>query len=103
MNELDSYFKKVKRSFNSLSILLLLFLGMAAFKSNRQLLRSNRDQKQVIMLPNNLEIYLLIGLSNMAGRASVFLSSMACDFVNGQMIYINGVILATIGKPSNEL
>lgn len=34
--------------------------------------------------------------------AAVFLSSNASDFVNGQIIYVDGGILATIGKPSNE-
>jgi gluconate 5-dehydrogenase len=35
--------------------------------------------------------------------AAVFLSSSASDFVNGQILYVDGGILATIGKPSNEL
>ena len=34
--------------------------------------------------------------------AAVFLSSKASDFVNGQIIYVDGGILATIGKPNNE-
>ena len=34
--------------------------------------------------------------------AAVFLSSKASDFVNGQILYVDGGILATIGKPSNE-
>jgi gluconate 5-dehydrogenase len=34
--------------------------------------------------------------------AAVFLSSKASDFVNGQVLYVDGGILATIGKPSNE-
>ena len=34
--------------------------------------------------------------------ATVFLASKAGDFVNGQIIYVDGGILATIGKPSNE-
>ena len=34
--------------------------------------------------------------------AAVFLSSKASDFVNGQIIYVDGGILATIGKPANE-
>jgi len=34
--------------------------------------------------------------------AAVFLSSNASDFVNGQILYVDGGILATIGKPSNE-
>lgn len=34
--------------------------------------------------------------------ATVFLASKASDFVNGQVIYVDGGILATIGKPSNE-
>ncbi|MXN90757.1 gluconate 5-dehydrogenase [Flavobacterium sp. Sd200] len=34
--------------------------------------------------------------------AAVFLSSKASDFVNGQIIYVDGGILATIGKPSDE-
>ena len=34
--------------------------------------------------------------------AAVFLASAASDFVNGQVIYVDGGILATIGKPSNE-
>jgi len=39
--------------------------------------------------------------SDLAG-AAVFLSSEASDFVNGQIIYVDGGILATIGKPANE-
>ncbi|HMJ70943.1 MAG TPA: gluconate 5-dehydrogenase [Cyclobacteriaceae bacterium] len=38
---------------------------------------------------------------DLAGTA-VFLSSAASNFVNGQIIYVDGGILATIGKPSNE-
>ncbi len=34
--------------------------------------------------------------------AAIFLSSSASDFVNGQVIYVDGGILATIGKPTNE-
>lgn len=33
---------------------------------------------------------------------AIYLSSRASDFVNGQIIYVDGGILATIGKPSNE-
>ena len=33
---------------------------------------------------------------------AVFLSSAASNFINGQIIYVDGGILATIGKPSNE-
>jgi gluconate 5-dehydrogenase len=33
---------------------------------------------------------------------AIFLSSPASDFINGQIIYVDGGILATIGKPSNE-
>ena len=35
--------------------------------------------------------------------AAVFLSSAASNFVNGQILYVDGGILASIGKPSNEL
>jgi gluconate 5-dehydrogenase len=34
--------------------------------------------------------------------ATVFLASKASDFVNGQIVYVDGGILAAIGKPSNE-
>lgn len=34
---------------------------------------------------------------------TIFLASRASDFVNGQIIYVDGGILATIGKPANEL
>ncbi|NNL46745.1 MAG: gluconate 5-dehydrogenase [Acidimicrobiia bacterium] len=34
--------------------------------------------------------------------AAVFLASAASDFVNGQILYVDGGILATIGKPANE-
>lgn len=33
---------------------------------------------------------------------AIFLSSSASDFINGQIIYVDGGILATIGKPANE-
>lgn len=39
---------------------------------------------------------------DLAGTA-VFLSSKASNFVNGQIIYVDGGLLATIGKPSNEV
>jgi gluconate 5-dehydrogenase len=35
--------------------------------------------------------------------AAIFLSSPASDFVNGQIIYVDGGILATLGKPANEV
>jgi gluconate 5-dehydrogenase len=35
--------------------------------------------------------------------AAIFLASRASDFVNGQIIYVDGGILATIGKPANEV
>lgn len=38
---------------------------------------------------------------DLAGTA-VFLASKSSDFVNGQIVYVDGGILATIGKPSNE-
>ncbi len=38
---------------------------------------------------------------DLAGTA-VFLSSKASDFVNGQIVYVDGGILSTIGKPANE-
>ncbi len=34
--------------------------------------------------------------------AAIFLSSKASDFVNGHILYVDGGILATIGKPTNE-
>jgi gluconate 5-dehydrogenase len=34
--------------------------------------------------------------------AAIFLASKASDFINGQIIYVDGGILATIGKPYNE-
>jgi gluconate 5-dehydrogenase len=37
----------------------------------------------------------------LAGTA-IFLASQASDFVNGHILYVDGGILATIGKPSNE-
>ena len=36
------------------------------------------------------------------GGTIVFLASKASDFVNGHILYVDGGILATIGKPSNE-
>jgi gluconate 5-dehydrogenase len=39
--------------------------------------------------------------ADLAGTA-VFLASKASDFVNGVVVYVDGGILATIGKPSNE-
>lgn len=35
--------------------------------------------------------------------AAIFLASAASNFVTGQIIYVDGGILATIGKPANEL
>lgn len=34
--------------------------------------------------------------------AAIFLASKASNFVNGQVVYVDGGILATIGKPTNE-
>ncbi len=34
--------------------------------------------------------------------AAIFLSSPASDFVNGQIVYVDGGILASLGKASNE-
>jgi gluconate 5-dehydrogenase len=34
--------------------------------------------------------------------ATIFLAGRASDFVTGQIVYVDGGILATIGKPSNE-
>ncbi|WP_339898398.1 gluconate 5-dehydrogenase [uncultured Gilvimarinus sp.] len=34
--------------------------------------------------------------------ATVFLASRASDFVTGQIVYVDGGILATIGRPANE-
>ena len=34
--------------------------------------------------------------------AAIFLASNASNFVNGHVLYVDGGILATIGKPSNE-
>lgn len=39
--------------------------------------------------------------SELAG-AAIFLASKAGDFVNGHVLYVDGGILATIGKPANE-
>jgi len=39
--------------------------------------------------------------NDLAGSA-IFLSSKASDFVNGHILYVDGGILATIGKPTNE-
>ena len=39
--------------------------------------------------------------SDLAGSA-IFLASSASDFVNGHILYVDGGILATIGKPANE-
>lgn len=33
---------------------------------------------------------------------AIFLASKASNFINGQIIYVDGGILATIGKPNNE-
>jgi gluconate 5-dehydrogenase len=35
--------------------------------------------------------------------ATIFLAGKGSDFVTGQIVYVDGGILATIGKPSNEL
>ncbi|WP_299258422.1 gluconate 5-dehydrogenase [uncultured Aquimarina sp.] len=39
--------------------------------------------------------------NELAGTA-IFLASKASDFVNGHILYVDGGILATIGKPANE-
>lgn len=39
--------------------------------------------------------------ADLAGTA-VFLAAPASDYINGQVIYVDGGILATIGRPANE-
>jgi gluconate 5-dehydrogenase len=39
---------------------------------------------------------------DLSGTA-IFLASAASDFITGQIIYVDGGILATIGKPANEV
>jgi gluconate 5-dehydrogenase len=34
--------------------------------------------------------------------ATIFLAAKASDFITGQIVYVDGGILATLGKPSNE-
>jgi gluconate 5-dehydrogenase len=34
--------------------------------------------------------------------AAIFLASQASNFVNGQIVYVDGGMLATIGKPAGE-
>lgn len=43
------------------------------------------------------------GDPNDLSGAAIFLASKASDFVNGHILYVDGGILATIGKPTNEL
>lgn len=33
--------------------------------------------------------------------AAVFLASKSCDFMNGQIVYVDGGILVTVGEPTN--
>lgn len=40
--------------------------------------------------------------NDLAG-AAIFLASKSSDFVNGHVVYVDGGILATIGRPSNEV
>lgn len=42
------------------------------------------------------------GLPEELVGAAIYLSSKASDFVSGHVLYVDGGILATIGKPSNE-
>ena len=50
-----------------------------------------------------IELHQEHGETDQLQGAAVFLSSKASDFVNGQIIYVDGGILATIGKPNNEI
>ena len=43
------------------------------------------------------------GLPEELMGAAIFLASKASDFVNGHILYVDGGILATIGKPANEV
>ncbi len=42
------------------------------------------------------------GLPEELQGAAIFLASAASNFVNGHILYVDGGILATIGKPANE-
>ena len=42
------------------------------------------------------------GLPEDLGGAAIFLASPASDFVNGHILYVDGGILASLGKASNE-
>lgn len=43
------------------------------------------------------------GVPDDLAGTTIFLASLASNFVNGQIIYVDGGILATLGKPVNEL
>lgn len=62
-----------------------MYVAFSACKSNRPMVKSSNDQNLVSTQPDNLDIYLLIGQSNMAGRADI--ESQDRDTLNGVFLY----------------
>lgn len=68
---MSNYYQIIKKNFRFMVLLFLLYFAFAACKSNRQMAKPNNDQKKVTTQLDKLDIYLLIGQSNMAGRAEI--------------------------------
>jgi len=72
-------------NFKSMVILSLLCIAFSGCKSTMEVVKATEDKYPGKLQPDNLNIYLMIGQSNMAGRAEIELSD--CDTLSGVFLF----------------
>ena len=88
------------RNFRIIVILPLLYFAFSGCRSTLELVKATEDQNQGKLQLDNLDIYLMIGQSNMAGRAEIELPDL--DTLSGVFLF-NGMKDDPWEKAANPL